>query len=142
MTLRPYEPIDLEPLLALWWESWHSSASFRHPKPMAAWKSRWGDIARQETVIVAEVNGSIAGFAALDTQRAVLSQIFVAPGLKRRGIGRALFTWARSRCPDGLTLKTLAENAESRAFYKSLGMTEQGRSINDFNGREEVEYAL
>jgi len=79
MRLRPYQATDLDPLLALWWESWHSSA---------------------------------------------------------------LFAWACSRCPDGLTLKTLAENMESRAFYKSLGMTERGRSINDFNGREEVEYAL
>ena len=142
MTLRPYEATDLEPLLTLWWESWHSSASFRHPKPMAAWRSRWEKIAQRETVMVAEANGSIVGFAALDTQRAVLSQIFVAPRLKRTGIGRALFTWARSRCPDGLSLKTLAENSESRAFYRSLGMTEQGRSINDFNGREEIEYAL
>ena len=109
---------------------------------MAEWRTRWEEIAERDTVVVAEVDGSIIGFAALDTEHAVLSQIFVAPNLKRKGIGRVLFSWARSRCPDGLTLKTLAENLESRSFYKSLGMTEQGRSINDFNGREEVEYAL
>jgi GNAT superfamily N-acetyltransferase len=109
---------------------------------MTEWRSRWDEIAKRSIVVVAEADGSIVGLAAVDTELAVLSQIFVTPNLKRRGIGRALFDWARSRCPDGLTLKTLAENSESRAFYKTLGMTEQGRSINDFNGREEVEYAL
>ena len=142
MRLRPYEVADLEPLIALWWESWHSSASFRHPKPIAEWRSRWEQIAKRDTVVVAEANGSIVGFAALDIEHAVLSQIFVAPSQKRRGIGRALFAWARSHCADGLSLKTLSENLESRAFYKALGMTERSRSINDFNGREEVEYAL
>jgi len=92
--------------------------------------------------MVAESNGTLVGFAALDVERAVLSQIFVAPNVKRQGIGRALFNWAVSCCPKGLTLKTLVENSESRAFYKSLGMGEKGRSVNDFSGREEIEYAL
>ena len=142
MRLRAYQANDLEPLLTLWWESWHSSASFSHPKPIADWRSRWEEIARRDAVVVAEEDASIIGFAALDVEHAVLSQIFVAPSRKRRGIGRALFAWARSLCPGRLTLKTLAENSESRAFYKALGMSEQGRSINDFNGREEVEYSL
>lgn len=142
MRFRPYQETDLEPLLTLWWESWHSSASFRHPKPMHEWRARWKETTGRDTIVVAEENGSIVGFAALDTERAVLSQIFVAPILKRSGVGRALFTWARSRCPDGFSLKTLAENSESQAFYKALGMSEKGRSINEFNGREEVEYAL
>jgi GNAT superfamily N-acetyltransferase len=91
---------------------------------------------------VAESDGILVGFAALDVRQSVLSQIFVAPHLKRHGIGRALFGWACSSCPNGLTLKTLIENSESRAFYKSLGMVERDRSVNEFNGREEIEYAL
>ena len=94
------------------------------------------------TVAVAESDGILAGFAALDVQRSVLSQIFVAPHAKRQGIGRELFRWALSFCPNGLTLKTLIENSESRAFYKSVGMVERGRSVNEFNGREEIEYSL
>jgi GNAT superfamily N-acetyltransferase len=93
-------------------------------------------------VAVAEANGTLLGFAALDTERAILSQIFVAPNAKRQGIGRALFAWTTSCCPHGLTLKTLQENSEARAFYRSLGMVEKGRSVNDFSGHEEIEYAL
>jgi len=64
------------------------------------------------------------------------------PHAKRQGIGRELFNWAVSRCPKGLTLKTLVENSESRAFYRGLGMVEGNRSVNTFNGREEIEHAL
>lgn len=142
MQLRNYQSSDLEALLVLWWNSWHSSASFRHPRPPAEWRRRWENILKHHSVVVVESNGALVGFAALDIARAVLSQIFVAPDAKRRGIGRRLFGWALSRCPNGLTLKTLAENAESRAFYRSLGMVEQGRSVNDFSGREEIEYAI
>lgn len=92
--------------------------------------------------MVAEQNGHLVGFSALDIEGAALSQIFVAPNAKRRGIGRKLFEWALSQCPKGLTLKTLVENSEARAFYKSLGMVERGRNVNDFSGREEIEYAL
>jgi len=42
----------------------------------------------------------------------------------------------------GITLKTLVENSESRAFYRCLGMVEGNRSVNTFNGREEIEYSL
>jgi GNAT superfamily N-acetyltransferase len=140
--LRSYKPTDLEPLLALWWESWHSSASFRHPKPLSDWRSRWEGILEDHDVVVAEADGELLGFAALDVPNAALSQIFVAPHAKRRGIGRALFHWAVTRCPKGLTLKTLVENSESRAFYRCLGMAEGNRGVNAFNGREEIEYAL
>lgn len=141
MNLRPYQATDIESLLVLWWESWHSSASFQHPKPLSEWRVRWENILQNHTVVVAESNGTLVGFAALDRERAVLSQLFVAPSAKRQGIGRVLFNWAVSRCPSRLRLKTLLKTPK-RAFYKSYGMVEQDRSVNDFSGREEIEYAL
>ena len=108
---------------------------------MSDWRARWIDILKSHDVVVAAIDDRLVGFAALDVREAVLSQIFVAPKFKRQGIGRQLFDWAVARCPEGLTLKTLAENSESRAFYKGLGMIEGDRSVNPFNGREEIEYA-
>lgn len=92
--------------------------------------------------MIAEGGGQLLGFAALEVGQSVLTQLFVAPEAKRRGIGSQLFKWAVSRSPGKLSLKTLIENTESRAFYARLGMTERGRSVNTFNGREEIEYAL
>jgi len=98
------EPTDIEPLLSLWWASWHSSPSFPHPKPLSDWRNRWEDILKTHDVVVAEAGGELVGFAALDVRDAVLSQIFVAPHAKRQGIGRELFNWAVSRCPGGGSL--------------------------------------
>lgn len=142
MIIRPYQESDIETLLVLWWDSWHSSANFRHPKPISEWRARWQNILHSHTVVVAESSGALVGFAALDIKHAVLSQIFVAPSAKRQGIGRGLFNWALSCCPNGVSLKTLVSNTEARAFYKSLGMAERGYSTNDFSGHQEIEYAL
>lgn len=103
---------------------------------------RWEDILTHHEVMIAEGDGQLLGFAALEVEQSVLSQLFVSLEAKRRGIGRQLFYWAVSRSPGKLSLKTLVENTESRAFYTRLGMIERGRSVNTFNGREEIEYAL
>lgn len=70
-------------LLLLRWDSWHSSASFRHSKPLAEWRNRWENILKNHAVMVAESTGTLVGFSALDIERAVLSKIFVAPNAKR-----------------------------------------------------------
>lgn len=142
MNIRPYQAADIEQLLTLWWDSWHSSASFLHHKQRSEWKNRWLDTLKNHSVVVIESNGALLGFAALDANKAELSQIFVAPNAKRQGIGKTLFNWAVSVCPDGFTLKTLVENSESRAFYISRGMVESGFSVNDFNGHKEIKYSL
>ena len=142
MKLRPYTPADLEPLLKLWWESWHSSATFTHPKPLTEWRLRWGEILRDHDVVVAEGANGLLGFAAVNVEEAVLSQLFVDPNAKRKGIGELLFRWAAARSAGRLRLKTLTENSEARGFYAHLGMIERGTSFNEFNGREEIEYAL
>lgn len=142
MNIRPYQAADIEQLLTLWWDSWHSSASFLHHKQRSEWKNRWLDTLKNHSVVVIESNGALLGFAALDANKAELSQIFVAPNAKRQGIGKILFNWAVSVCPDGFTLKTLVENSESRAFYISRGMVESGFSVNDFNGHKEIRYSL
>ena len=49
--------------------------------------------------------------------------------------------WVGLRCPNGFTLRTAATNEESRIFYEKMGLVEVGSGINDFNGKEEVEYA-
>ena len=139
---RPYRPADIEPLLVLWWESWHSSAGFAHPRPLGAWRSRWISLLETHEVAVFESGARLIGFAALDVRSAVLSQLFVAPAEKRNGVGRALFAWARARCGGRLRLKTLVQNAEARLFYEGLGMVEGARGVNDFNGHAEVEYVL
>ncbi len=81
-------------------------------------------------VIVAEIQGEIAGFAALVGGE--LDGLFVEPDLWRGGIGRALINaaahQARSR---GLSLTVIA-NPTARGFYESCGFSVEGEEQTRF----------
>ena len=81
-------------------------------------------------VFVAELEGSIAGFAAL--VGAELDGLFVEPGLWRRGIGRALADKATQEARNkGLTLTVIAAPA-AKAFYESCGFAFEGDAVTRF----------
>ena len=140
MKLRPYQSKDFDAVIRLWWDSWHSSSDYKHPKSISLWENRWRLLERDHEIVVIEMSEKIVAFAALDLQGCILSQIFVLPEYKRRGIGSYLIKWVSSKCKMSFSLKTASNNVESRAFYESLGMKKIGTSLNDFNGREETEY--
>lgn len=81
-------------------------------------------------VIVAEMDGSIAGFAAVVGGE--LDGLFVEPDLWGRGIGRALIDAAvheaRKR---GLALTVIA-NPSARRFYESCGFSIEGDAQTRF----------
>ena len=82
-----------------------------------------GQIANGQ-VIVAEIGGEIAGFAAVVGGE--LDGLFVEPDLWGHGIGRALVDAATHEArKKGLTLKVIA-NPRARRFYESCGFTIEG----------------
>lgn len=141
MIVRDYQSDDFEPVIQLWWDFWHSSSGYQHHRAITDWEQRWYQLEKTHSIVVVEQLDQIVAFAALNTQRCVLSQLFVSPSWKRRGIGRQLMQWVSLQCPEGFTLRTSTANTESRAFYEKLGLVEAGRGVNDFNGKAEVEYA-
>ena len=141
MELRPYCQADFEQTIELWWDSWHSSSSYEHHRPVEDWKQRWLQLEGTHEIVVVDHQGTVIAFAALKVRNGLLSQLFVSPSWKRQGIGTKLMDWVATQCPFGFSLKTAADNLESRAFYQKCGLVEIGDSINDFNGRGEVEYA-
>lgn len=81
-------------------------------------------------VIVAELDGEVAGFAALVGGE--LDGLFVEPDLWRRGIGRALVNAAAHEARrKGLTLTVIA-NPGARPFYESCGLTIEGETQTRF----------
>ena len=86
-------------------------------------------------VVVAEIDGRIAGFAAvLDRDgTAELDGLFVEPDLWRRGIGSALVEEAvhdaRHR---GLSLVTVVAGPSAKEFYESCGFTVEGAADTRF----------
>jgi ribosomal protein S18 acetylase RimI-like enzyme len=140
--LRPYRDRDRDVVVRLWWDSWHSILpGLRHPRGFDDLHARWStEIARRQRVVVAEEEGAIVGFAAADPEARELTQIFVAPEHKRRGIGQRLFAWAQALMPDGFVLHTLVDNAGSRAFYERHGLVPGDTRINPANGMPVIEY--
>jgi len=81
-------------------------------------------------VIVAELDGEVAGFAALVGGE--LDGLFVEPALWRCGIGRALIDAAAHEARrKGLTLTVIA-NPSARRFYESCGLTIEGETQTRF----------
>ncbi len=88
-----------------------------------------GQIANGQ-VIVAEIAGEIAGFAAVVGGE--LDGLFVEPDLWGHGIGRALVDAATHEArKKGLSLKVIA-NPRARRFYESCGFTSEGEEQTRF----------
>ena len=73
-------------------------------------------------VLVAEIDGSVAGFAALEEGE--LDGLFVEPSCWRQGIGSALVAAAVNEARRrGRSLTTVVAGPSARAFYEKCGFT-------------------
>ena len=73
-----------------------------------------------DEVVVAEVDGRLAGFAALDEH--LLDHIYVHPELQGRGIGDALLARVKELRPGGFRLWVFQRNTGARRFYERCGL--------------------
>lgn len=126
MDIRPYQPADLDPVVDLWYDTWHAAfPDLTHHEPKAEWRRRFEtEIVPQEQVYVAEVRGRLAGFLALKDRgggHGYVHQIFVSPECQRHGVGAALMEQAKRLAPAGLRLHTLQRNVQAAAFYERHG---------------------
>ena len=140
MVLQDYNPLDKNELLQLWWDSWHSSSDFQHPKPIEEWELRFDLLLEKNCIQVAQENDSLVGFVMYDLAGSELSQLFVAPRAQGRGIGSHLFAVASEAMNGNFSLKVLEAATGPRRFYESKGLQEAGGEINHFNGRNEMIY--
>ncbi len=96
------------------------------------------------TVLVAEVNGQVAGYATLRQWSRILSHahvleingLAVDPGCQRQGVGRALVeasaAAARRQGARKLTLRVLGPNDRARRLYESCGFHVEGVLCEEF----------
>ncbi|PZG80398.1 histone acetyltransferase [Streptomyces sp. NTH33] len=93
-------------------------------------------VPRHETWI-AEADGSagIVGVMVLDGE--VLSQLYLAPDWRGRGLGDRFVALAKERSPRGLSLWTFQVNEPAHRFYERHGFVPAERT--DGSGNEERE---
>lgn len=80
------------------------------------WRATW-----RGRVRVAHLRGRLAGFVLRDHTR--LHALYVAPGLRGQGVGRALLAEAQDQAGT-LDLWVLADNLPARRFYRRAGFAE------------------
>ena len=91
-----------------------------------------GVIARQD-VWVAEEDGRVAGFLALDGDLGTF--FYVDPEAQGAGIGTALWEEAKRARPNGFSFWAFQRNEKARAFYERRGCT--AVEFTDGSGNEE-----
>jgi len=127
LTIRIATPDDA-PALA------HLNAAFKGvdepPEQLAACMPAVRDI---ETALLAELDGELAGFACLRVvpcllyaaPYAELTELYVEPAYRRRGVGRALIAaaerLARERAAEDVIIMTRINNAAAQALYRTMG---------------------
>jgi ribosomal protein S18 acetylase RimI-like enzyme len=96
---------------------------------------------RVETIIIARVNGKIAGFAALrivpcvlyPTPHAELTELYVKEDYRQLGIGKRLVQYleelALKKCADDLLVLTGADNLPALSLYHALGFEDYDISL-------------
>jgi ribosomal protein S18 acetylase RimI-like enzyme len=97
--------------------------------------SRTIAVLERETVFVAELEGSPAGYVALtqadDAVR--IDQLFVSPEHEAEGVGRQLLEWAEgyaiSERAARLEVVVESENRRALDFYRGRGFTEAGENL-------------
>lgn len=106
--------------------------------------SRTIAVLERETVFVAEVEGSPAGYVALTRAEDAIriDQLFVSPEHEAEGIGRQLLEWAEgyaiSERATRLQVVVEAENRRALDFYRGRGFTEAGENLLELHLPESI----
>ncbi|MGW0880757.1 GNAT family N-acetyltransferase [Streptomyces sp. NPDC002671] len=89
----------------------------------------------RETWVAEAAGGEIVGLMVLEGES--LSQLYLAPGWRGRGLGDRFVALAKERSPGGLTLWTFQVNKPAHRFYERHGFT--AVEFTDGSGNEERE---
>jgi putative acetyltransferase len=135
--LRPYTADDEDAAIELWRRTWQYH--FPHID-FAARESWWRERWRQELVpvakvVVAERNGTIAGFVTIDPKTRYLDQIVVAPESWGSGAATALLDEAKRLSPQGVELLVNKDNLRAIRFYEKNGFAYSGEGANPVSGK-------
>jgi GNAT superfamily N-acetyltransferase len=138
VTIRGYQPPDLEACRGLWAEltEWHRSVYQSHslggPDPGRHFDRHLERVGPRH-LWVAEVGGQVVGLAGLivEEEEAELEPLIVSPANRGRGIGRrlvqAVFEAARAKGMGQISVRPVARNDRAIRYFHSLGFDVLGR---------------
>jgi ribosomal-protein-alanine N-acetyltransferase len=136
--VRPAKPSDADTLAQVGLEAWlkgigpHVPSSVReqvkHENPFIPFIASMG-----AAIVVAVVDGQIAGLGACEHKDDLISDVWVAPSFEGRGAGsalvRALEAEIRGRGYRRARLEVLTENARASGLYAHMGYRPEWRAV-------------
>lgn len=140
--LRRYRATDEDAAIELWRRTWQLSyPEIDFSARLEWWRRRWRDeLVPNATIIVAEQNGAMAGFATIDAT-GYLDQIVVAPQAQGSALATMLIDRAKELSPDGITLLVNLDNHRAIRFYQKNGFRSDGEDVNPISGRNVLRMA-
>jgi putative acetyltransferase len=137
LTLRPYSAADEDAAIELWRRTW--AQHYPHLDFNARvdwWRARWrNELVPVATIVLAETDGTLAGFVTVDPKSKYLDQIVVAPEQWGSGTALALLDEAKRISPNGLDLLVNKDNARAIRFYEKHGFVFAGEDRNPVSGK-------
>jgi ribosomal protein S18 acetylase RimI-like enzyme len=125
--IRPYRPEDEGTLFGLAKGAFGEEESWDDSRTLA--------VLEADTVFVAEVEGSAAGYVAVERagDSVCIEQLLVSPAHEAEGVGRQLFEFAEgfaiSQGARALQAVVEGENRQAVAFYRSRGFVQSGEDL-------------
>ncbi len=143
ISIRPYATSDFEIVTSIWHDAWDSTgipALVPLEKHVALETLRERlpkEIDGGWSVHVATADGRVAGFVAISPSH--LHQLFVAPRVQSRGIGKRLLDFAKAQQTGGFTLTTPIVSRAVK-FYEREGLVAESTSVHPRYGHERVHF--
>ena len=142
VTVRPYRDEDRTAVARLWRDSWRSTglSVAKLATEVANYERIGRELAAGWQVHLAWDEDRLVGFLALTPATQCLDQLFIAPEAQGTGIGRRLLDLAKERLPNGLWLRTSANNHRARRFYERNGLRASETQPHPTLGHQTVIY--
>jgi ribosomal protein S18 acetylase RimI-like enzyme len=125
--IRPYRPEDEGLLFGLAKSTFGEAETWDDARTLA--------VLEADTVFVAEVEGSAAGYVAVERtgDSVCIDQLLVSPAHEAEGVGRQLFEFAEgfAIAQGARSLQAIVEdeNRTAVAFYRSRGFVSSGQDV-------------
>ena len=101
---------------------------------------------RQKTIIIAETDVKIVGFAVIDSSYGGVSMcrwLGVSKEYRKKGVGRLIFDkWKDLAVRQGCHKIEVAAQENAKDFYEKIGLTLEGKRLNSYFGIDQYIYGL
>ena len=136
-TLRRYQAADEDAAIELWRRTWQAAyPDIDFTQRLSWWRARWcGELVPQAAIVIAESDGTLAGYVTVDPRHGYLDQIVVAPEFWGGAIAATLLDEAKRISPTRLDLHVNKDNRRAIRFYQKHGFALAGDDVNPVSGK-------